>query len=259
MLKKIIPFVLLPFQAIADITWVQATDISYTALSNSSTNVSAIESMTFKYIDGRQFSLYQTYCSTDQSDAESSAGTGTLRGTFGEYIWSAFPTSVESNTVSTSRSLLGQMRGTAINRGTITLYCLLHPPGVPATDPSVSVTGLIVSADLATVPQPFIELSQTEINMGTCRPGDQLQSRLSSSLYYKGYATTQTSALSWAITSDTANPDASLPVVSVNGKTVSPAGVPLQQDPFDAGIELSYSCGTPGRYKWNLTLTFTIA
>ena len=95
--------------------------------------------------------------------------------------------------------------------------------------------------------------------MGTCRPGDQLQSRLPSALYYKGYATRQTSALSWAITSDTANPDASLPVVSVNGKTVSPAGVPLQQDPFDAGIELSYSCGTPGRYKWNLTLTFTIA
>lgn len=258
MLKKIIPFILLPFQATADITWVQATDISYTALSNSATNIMTTEAMTFKYVDGRQFSLYQTYCSTDQSDAESSAGTGTLRGTLGEYTWTAFPTSVESNTVSASRSLLGQMRGTAINRGTLTLYCLLHPPGVPATDPSVSVTGLIVPADFATVPQPFIELSETEINMGTCRAGDQLQRLLPSSLYYKGYATTQTSALSWDITSDTANPDASLPVVSVNGNTVSPADIPLQQDPFDAGVELSYTCGAPGSYKWNLTLTFAI-
>jgi hypothetical protein len=44
----------------------------------------------------------------------------------------------------------------------------------------------------------------------------------------------------------------------VNGNTVSPADIPLQQDPFDAGVELSHTCGAPGSYKWNLTLTFAI-
>ena len=147
MIKKIIPFVLLPFQAIADVTWVQASDIPFTTLSNLATLMFTTEQMTFKYVDGRQFSSYQTYCSTDQSDAESNTGTGTLRGTLGEYTWSANATSLQSATPFVSTNILGHMYGTAINRGTLTLYCLLHPPGVTATDPSVSVTGLIVPAD----------------------------------------------------------------------------------------------------------------
>jgi hypothetical protein len=81
MLKKIIPFILLPFQATADITWVPGNGHLLHGAVKLSDKYHDDEAMTFKYVDGRQFSLYQTYCSTDQSDAESSAGTGTLRGT----------------------------------------------------------------------------------------------------------------------------------------------------------------------------------
>ncbi|WP_448868738.1 hypothetical protein [Enterobacter ludwigii] len=258
MIKKIIPIVLLPCQVMADVTWVQATDISYTAISDVQTNLYTTEYMSFKYVDGRQYDQYQTYCSTSQSEAEADTGTGTLRSTIGEYNWSSYATSVAYGSSSSLSNLVGMMRGTGINRGTLTMYCLLHPPGVAAKDASVAVTGLIVTADLATVPQPFIELSQSEVDMGSCRTGEQLQSNVPSSLYYKGYATSQTSSLSWDITSDTANPDSSLPVVYVNGNNVSPADVPLLQDPFDADIELSYICGAPGSYKWNMAITFTI-
>lgn len=258
MIKKIIPIVLLPCQVMADVTWVQATDISYTAISTSQTNLYTTDYMSFKYVDGSQYSQYQTYCSTSQSEAEADSGTGTLRSTIGEYNWTSYATDTGINATSSTSNLVGMMRGTGINRGTQTMYCLLHPPGVAATDASVTVTGLIVTADLATVPQPFIELSQSEIDMGSCRTGELLQSSVPSSLYYKGYATTQASSLAWDITSDTANPDSSVPVVYVNGNNVSPADVPLLQDPFDADIELSYTCGAPGGYKWNMSLTFTI-
>jgi len=243
----------------ADVTWVQATEIPYTAFSTtSSTNMYANENMQLKYVDGRQFDYFTTICSTVQSEAESDlGGMSTQRGTIGEYNWSSFYTE-SAYATSAATNLVGMMKGQGINRETLTMYCLLHPIGVAATDASVAVTGLIIPADLATVPQPFIEVSQSEINMGSCRTGEQLQSNVSSSLYYKGYATSQTSKLSWDITSDTANPDSSVPVVSVNGNSVSPADVPLLQDPFDAGIELAYTCGAPGSYKWNMTLTFTI-
>jgi len=258
MMKKLLWFFLLPFPVFADVTWVQATQISSLAVSTASTTIytAASENMTLTNKNGA-IATYQTYCSTDQKEAESSAGEGTTRSTIGEFAWSSFPTNA-NNASSVSSSAIGMLRGDGINRQTYTLYCLLHLPGIPATDASLTVTGLIIPADLATVPKPFLELSQTEINLGTCRVGDKLQKGLPSLLSYKGYAAAHTSSLAWSIANDAGNPDGSTPVISVANSEISPVDVPLQQDPFDAGINISYLCSTPGNYKWNMTLTYTI-
>lgn len=201
----------------------------------------------------------QRYCSTNKDDALASTGEGTLRGEIGNYTWYAYPLSSSTSAV-VSINLPLTVRGVGIDRDTYTIYCLLHPPGMAATDPSIKVTGLIINADLATIPQPVISVSTNELNLGKCRVGEVLTAALPLTLQYYGYGSTNIAGLDFKLSKGTSNPDDSYPAVTVGGTTIGSSTwqIPLQKGPWDPDVSLSFPCRTLGNFQWNLEITYSI-
>lgn len=254
-MKILMLLALLPFSVLADVTWIQSS-VSLTAITPGGVPFESSESMTLE--TQGTINAYQTFCSKNRAEAESDASTGTINTTIGDYAWFAYKTLVPGTIqVATTRSL-GVLRGEGINLAKHTIYCVIHPSGVAVSDKNIKATGLIINADLATVPMPMIEFPQNKIDLGQCMPTQTLKKDVVSSISYRGYGVNQTSSVAWAITSATTNPDDSLPTVSINGSSVSPVNVPLLEGPVDPGISLSYSCNTPGEYTWNMIFTYTI-
>jgi len=254
-MKILMLLALLPFSVLAEVTWIQSS-VSLTTITPGGVFFDSNESMTLD--TGASISGYQTFCSKNQAEAESDVSTGTVNATIGDYAYLAYRTLVPGSIPLVTTSTLGILKGEGINLAKHTIYCVLHPSGVPASNKNIKVTGLIVNADLATVPMPMIEFPQNKIDLGQCMPAQTLKKDVVSSISYRGYGVNQTSSIAWSITSATTNPDDSLPTVSINGSSVSPVNVPLQEGPVDPGISLSYSCNTPGEYTWNMIFTYTI-
>lgn len=254
-MKILMYLVLLPFSVSATVTWVNS-NVSLTAITPGGVQVESNEFMTLESRNIMQ--EYQTYCSTSRTETESDASKGTTRTTIGDYSWFSYATKIPGGDTLANSRIAGILKGEGINRNNHTMYCVIHPTGVAASAKDIRVTGLIITADLATVPMPTIEFPKSQIDLGTCTAGQTLKEDVASLISYQGYGVAQTSTVAWEITSAATNPNDSVPTVTVNGSKISPVKVPLREGPVDPGISLSYLCNTPGEYSWNMIFTYMI-